>query len=416
MALWSELDRSGRLVLLGCLVCQMGLGCGYVFAPVLKHVVAEFEWSRAAFAAASAPLLLAMALSAPWIGAASERLGARAVLSGATLLLGLSLWLFSRMQSLWEFYVSCALLGVGLTGVGDVPIGAVVTRWVERGRGLALGLVYTGSNLGGAVVPVLATAIAAASSWRTALAVVGALAVAGILPFALGAVREPSARAQTRAPLGTALPEADADLGLAEALRTRSFWLLAFVLFSFYFYYLAVNQHLIAFLTDIGFSDARAAASFGGAVGLGVGAKLAMGALADRISRKRALLLNFGLLCAGSFALLGVGRPGLLPVFLVAHGFATAAENVLLPLAVVDCFGARHLARIYGALMLALLPGGVLGPVFAGAVFDAVGHYGPAFATFAALNLVALAALAGLRREHAPATAGPAGALAAARE
>ena len=79
--------------------------------------------------------------------------------------------------------------------------------------------------------------------------------------------------------------------------------------------------------------------------------------------------------------LLGVGRaPGLLPAFLVVHGFTVAAENVMLPLVVVECFGVAHLARIYGAIMLALLPGGVAGSVFAGWVFDTVGSYWTAFA------------------------------------
>ena len=84
---------------------------------------------------------------------------------------------------------------------------------------------------------------------------------------------------------------------------------------------------------------------------------------------------------------------------LAVHGFTVAAENVLLPLIVADCFGVRNMARIYGTLMLALLPGGFLGPVFAGFVFDATGGYAPAFASFAVLNAAGLGLLALVRRE-----------------
>jgi hypothetical protein len=49
--------------------------------------------------------------------------------------------------------------------------------------------------------------------------------------------------------------------------------------------------------------------------------------------------------------------------------------------------------------MLTLFPGGVLGPVFAGAVFDRFGSYVPAFAAFTVLNALALAALFALRSE-----------------
>jgi MFS family permease len=170
------------------------------------------------------------------------------------------------------------------------------------------------------------------------------------------------------------------------------------VLASFYFYYIGVNNHLVAFLSDSGLSDAEAARRFSAAVAFGVAGKIGAGLLADRIPKRTAILVNFGLMTCGSVLLLQVGRaPGLLPVFLILHGFTVAAENVVLPLIIVDCFGVRHLAQIYGAIMFALLPGGALGPMFAGWSFDTFGGYGVAFTTFAALNVVGLVALATVR-------------------
>ena len=82
---------------------------------------------------------------------------------------------------------------------------------------------------------------------------------------------------------------------------------------------------------------------------------------------RRAVLITFGALTAASWMLLALGAaPWLMPVFLTVHGFTVAAENVLLPLAVAACFGPRHLPAIYGALMLALLPGGTIGPAISG--------------------------------------------------
>ena len=384
-------------VLLGCFVAQMGLGCGYVFSATLKHVVADFEWSRAAYAAGGIPLLLAMGLSAPLVGALSERVGARSVVAGGSLLLGGSLLVLSRMESLVEFYLASALLGLGMTGVGDVVVGALASRWVREGRGLVLGVVFIGSNVGGAAVPLLAEQIAAAASWRTAFMVVAAAAVALILPVALTLLREPSTDVSEE--VGVASEGGDDSLDLSQALRTRSFWILAGALLAFYFYYLGVNQHLVAFVSDLGYSDARAAASLGLAVFLGVFAKLAMGLAADRVPTKMALIANFVLVSIGSLLVLAAASPPLLLGFLVIHGFAVAAENVVLPVVVAECFGVRHLARIYGALMITLFPGGALGPIFAGAVFDRMGSYQAAFGTFAFLNLLALVALLGLRRE-----------------
>jgi len=387
-------------VLAGCLVCQMGLGLGgYVFAVFLKPVVQELGWSRAAYSVSTLPLLLAMSIGSPVVGRLTDRLGARLVFATSISLVAITLVLMSRMQSLWEFYAYGFVLGVGVTGLGDIPAGAIVTRWFTRARGMALGVAYVGSNLGGAIVPVLATAIAVESSWREALQV---LAVGGwvfIFPAALLLVRD-------QAPQPTRAPAEDDDaptiggLDLGAACRTRSFWILLVALFTFYFYYLGVNNHLVAYLSDAGFSDTAAAWHFGYTVLIGIVGKLSVGLLADRIPIRRAMWGTFAAMTVGSLILLWVHEaPALLPLFLTVHGFTVAAENVMLPLVVAYCFGVRAVASIYGVLMLALLPGGVLGPYVAGRVFDAVGTYAPAFATFAAANVATLVLLLGVRRE-----------------
>jgi len=390
--------------LLGCLVCQMGLGFSYVFTTFLKPIVAEMGWTRTAFSAAGGPLLLSMALASPLIGNLTDRFGPRRVLALSTLLLAAALASFGGMQSLPHFYASSLLFGCALTGLGDIPVGALAARWFAKGRGLVLGIIYVGSNIGGSLVPIAATAIAARASWRTALVVLAAVALALILPFALFAVREPrlDERPEEAEPAGEEASPAGAvppSLDLAAALRTRSFWILAAALFVFYFYYLGVINHLIAFLSDRGFSDPAAARRFGGAVAVGIVGKLAIGALADRIPTKAALLANFALVALASLLLLFVAEPGVLVAFLIVHGFAVAAENVLLPLIVAECFGVAHMAQIYGAMMFALLPGGALGPIFAARMYDTLGSYQVAFTTFAVLNIASLALLCLVRRE-----------------
>jgi MFS family permease len=382
----------------------MGLGLGgYIFAVFLKPIVAEMGWTRTAFSVSGGPFLLAMSLASPVVGALTERAGARTVFSIAITLVVAALVLLSYMQSLWHFYLLGFLLGAAATGLGDIPAGAVVSQWFQRNRGLALGVVYIGSNIGGALVPIIATEIAAVSSWRVALRVLAAVGWVVILPFALWVVRERRAAGSPGAALIADPRAAGADsvapgLTLAEAMRTPSFWILVGVLFSFYFYYLGVNNHLVAFLSDAGFSDAAAARRFSAAVAVGIAGKIGMGVLADRVPIRAAIVVNFALMTAGSFILLAVGtRPELLPVFLVVHGFTVAAENVMLPLIIADCFGVRHMAQIYGAIMLVLLPGGVAGPTFAGYMFDTLGSYRMAFTTFALLNVVAVGALLLLR-------------------
>ncbi|MFP6608638.1 MAG: MFS transporter [Deltaproteobacteria bacterium] len=390
-------------VLIGCFVCQMGIGTGYAFSPLLKHIAADFEWSRAAFSVAASPLLIAMALGAPLAGTLAERFGSRWVLTGSALLLAASLGSVGLVAELWHLMLLMVGFGLALSGLGDVVTGAVASRWVSRRRGMALGLVFIGSNVGGALVPIAAESMASHEDWRFAITWIGIGTATLILPFALFAVRDRPTGEPT-GPAGNSSVTPHPSLTLPAAIRTRSFWILAFLLTTFYFYYIAVNVHLVALLTDLGISDARAAASLGFAVALGIVAKLASGAVADRFDTRRVLMANFALVALASGLLMGAGRPVLLATFLVAHGFATAAQNVMLPLAVVYAFGVEHMARIYGTLMVALLPGGVLGPIFAGWAFDRLGDYRLALALFLGLNLTALASLGWLRQETAAET------------
>ncbi len=412
-------DIRGRAlwVVLGCLVCQLGLGFSYAFGPLARDIIDEFGWTRAVFSSARAPQLWVIALASPLVGALTVRFGARSILSVSCLGLAGGFALMSGVQGLWQFTAVIVLLGFVLTGLGDIAVGAVVTQWVERGRGLALGLVYTGSNLGGALVTRVAADVADRSSWREALLVLAVAALVVLVPFALFAVRDrsegPVASAAGGAP-GSERISVEPDLDLRAAARTRSFWILGFTLFAFWFYFLAILEHFVLFLTDAGMPRSEAAAHFSNAIAMGLVSKIGFGWIADRLHPRAALLLDFGLLALSSVLLLLVGRPGALPLFVVSYGFATAARDVVTPLVVSHAFGVRFLAQIYGALMLTLLPGGTLGPIFAGLVHDRTGSYDVAFASYAALNALSFGALFWVRDERRGAGLGVARAAAGA--
>jgi MFS family permease len=402
--LWPD-DLRGRAfwVVLGCLVCQMGLGYGYVFGPLARDLLDEFGWSRAEYSAARIPQLAVMAAASPLLGILTVRFGARPILIASTALLGIAFAGVSGISSLWQLDALIMLQGLVVTGLGDISVGQMVSRWATRSRGLALGIVYTGSNLGGALMTRLAAWLADHESWRTAFAALGIGGVAVMLPCALWLVRDRPSRAEpgsADAPDPRDAP-AEPELDLRAALRTRSFWILFGSLFSFFFYFVGMLEHLVLFLTDAGMPRDQAAAHFSNAILLGMASKVGFGWIADRIPRRTAMLLDYGLLTLSSLLLLALPDPAFVIPFILSYGVATAARDVVTPLMIVECFGVRHLAAIYGAIMLALFPGGGFGPLFAATVHDRTGSYDLAFAVFAGLNLVAFGSLFLLRREGA---------------
>jgi MFS family permease len=385
------------LVIAGCLLCQVGLGFTYLFDTYLREITAEFGWSRASFSAAHASRLVALALASPLAGWATERFGPRTVLGGGLGLLAAVGLGYGRIDALWQLWPLSLAIGLVMAALGDVAVASVVTRWVGADRrGLALGLVYSGSNVGGMIAVLASTPIVEAAGWRASpltLVFGGSLV---LLPFVLWAVRLPES---TPEPGTAAAPWAFRAFDLGQALRASSFWRLFVALAVFYFYYIAVLDHLVAFLQDVGLSRSAASQAFGASILLGVASKLGIGLVFDRLPARVGLIANFAVLAVASALLAFVPAPGVLPVFVVLHGAAVAAQNVTYPVVVAHCFGVEHVARIYGVLMLALAAGGLPGSVFAGAVFDRTGSYTVAWSAFALANAAALLLLLGVRRE-----------------
>jgi len=401
-------DIWGRalLVVLGCLLVQMGLAYGYVFPALAGDIIAEMGWTRAEFSFARLPQLAAMAAASPFVGLLSVRYGARRIILFAIALLGTVFLLFPKVDGLYQYYALMMITGLALTGVGDITVAHLVSQWVSRSRGLALGLVYAGSNIGGVLLVPAVVALAEETDWRQSLFAMGVGAFVVLLPASLWLVREKDdSRTGTPEadPTETQRPhrrlESDSDLGLRTALRTRSFWILFFSLFTFFFYFLALLEHMVLYFTDQGVERSQAVRLYATAIGLGVWSKILLGLVADRIHEKHSVLVDYGVLALSSLLLLVSPDSRLLYVFVGSFGFAYAARDVVYPLIVSYCFGARYMAPIYGALMLTLVLG-ASGPLFAAAVHDHFGSYAIAFRTFALLNCTALLGLFLLRDER----------------
>ena len=405
--LLGDLRGPGLWVVLGCLVCQLGLGYGYVFGPLAGDIIGEFGWTRAQYSSARAPQLFVIAAMSPLVGVLTVRWGARPILIVSSMLIGVCFLLFSQIQTLWHLYGVVLVLGLAIAGLGDLTVGQVVTQWIRRRRGLALGIVYTGSNLAGWLLVPIAVDVAERTNWRDALFQMGLAAFVVILPAALWLVRE--RRPSLVEPVATVPADesgsasrvaAEGDLDLRQALRTRSFWILTATLFSFFFYFIGMLEHLVLFLTDQGMPLGDATYYFSTAIGFGLISKILLGALADLIPERASIVVDFLLLALSSGVLLWLPDERMIWVFIVSYGFGTAARDVVYPLVINHCFGERYMAEIYGAMLLALMPGGALGPIFAAAIHDATGSYEAAFVSFACLNVSAVGGLLLLRRER----------------
>lgn len=369
-------------------------GFTYTFSTFLKPLTQEFGWSRAETATAFSLYLLVAGLVLPAWGWLIDHIGARWVFLLSALIDGAALLLLSAVHSLSGFYALYLFLGVGLAGIGPMPVGKVITQWFVAKRGLAMGIALVGASGGGLVLVPLCGFLIAEYSWRVGYQVLAGLSLFGMLPLVwffvvnspeekgLKALGQESSTAR-RTPL-TPEPQQDVrDWTLRQALSTPTFWLLGLAFCLGLMAAGAVHAHQVAFFQDAGYSLEFAATITGISLGMSMAGRFLAGWVSEHVRHPHAILAGCLVMQAVGIGVLlfleGLGFWAL-TLFVAFFGLGYGGMIVLWPLTVGHDFGRRSFGAIAGALgTLGLSIGGALGPVIAGVLYDNTGSYDWAF-------------------------------------
>ena len=130
----------------------MGLGLTYIRTGMAVDLVEGLHLTRSELSSVALPQLIFQSLASPLVGWLTVRLGASRVLAAAATLFAFVFFGFSRIDSLTGLYVVIAGVGLCAAGMGDITVGHVISQWFKKNRGLALGIAYAGSNLGGSLI------------------------------------------------------------------------------------------------------------------------------------------------------------------------------------------------------------------------------------------------------------------------
>jgi OFA family oxalate/formate antiporter-like MFS transporter len=101
--------------------------------------------------------VLITGILAIYIGRLTDRFGARIIVAGCGLFLGLAYILTSRLQSLSQFYLFYGVLGgIGMSGM-IVPMMSLVIRWFVKRRALMSGILVAGPGFGIITIPLFSS-------------------------------------------------------------------------------------------------------------------------------------------------------------------------------------------------------------------------------------------------------------------
>ena len=375
----------GWAVLAACVVISlMTTGVQTCFGVFLKPLQDDFGWTRAAVSLVPSINLLVTCLCFPIAGWFSDTHGPKAIVALGGLSVGLGMVLASRISAPWQLYVYYGVMvGIGV-GCASTPATATVTRWFERRRGLALGIVQTGTALGTMALAPLAGYLVSAHGWRTAFLVIGLLAGAVVIAALVLRKQPPGGLPPNERAAGS--PEAgeasfpDTGLSLGEALRTRAFWLM-FLLYALGYGTLVMTTgHLVACAEDAGIAGGTAA-SFLSALGAGnIVGFIGGGMAADRLGRKRVMIVSLVVQAALLVWLINAGSAWMFYVFAALWGVTVGGWAPLMPVVAGELFGLRRIGSIVGAMGWTYGVGGSIGLAFGGYVFTATDSYTAAFA------------------------------------
>lgn len=372
-------------------------GIHFAFGVFLKPVAEEFQWGRGATAFAFTLLWWVSSPAGLLLGYLSDRIGTRKILVFGAIVFGLGIFLSSRIENLWQFYLYFGVLaGIG-KAADRAPLLSAILQFFRRRKGLAMGITLSGTGVGTLVFPWLARYVISVVDWRAAFAAMGLLAWLILLPAAF-VIRKPKP--------GEAEPESsdaitnhidakgilgteDKDWTVLEVLKNRAFWIFVAAGLACCVSHSLPLAHIVAYASDRGIADLSAATILG-IIGVSAAAgRLIWGVTSDIIGGRKTV---FCCITLQTLAMFLVAFANSLPAFyLFAVGFGLAYGGVLPLYAVVtrELFGMRRFGTVYGMHSFATSIGMGGGGIVGGYLFDFSGSYFVPLMTSTVLGLIA---------------------------
>jgi MFS family permease len=315
-------------------------------------------------------------------------------------------WLLLAFTTSFVAYIVAygLLLGPAMSLAGAVLPPTLVTRWFNRNRGLAIGIVH---------LPVIVSILPVFGNWviehygvETLFLGLAALSAFVLFPVALLVIDHPPGETASAA---TQIPGKNSPVGgltVPQLLKNPFFWSLALAVSAMNTSVTLLGVHLVSMAEAWGFSRDNGALLASTMSLCGMAGSILFGIIADRLGGARtvALVVFDGMVL---WLMLQFGLP--FPALLVVIGIMGMHGSAGIPSAsraYADALGTASFSRAYGLSATVTLPLTVICIIGTGTVFRLTHHYTITLAVMAAYcGIGVLLALFAARRTRRPATA-----------
>ena len=366
----------------------------------------EFGWSTTLIAVGFAMNRLESGLLGPIQGWMVDRFGPRVVMRIGAVVLWAGLLLFSTLQNAFQFFAYFFIVAIGASLAGFLTVVTAVVGWFERRRSAALAVAQAGFPVGGIIVPAVVFSL---TTWGWRATAVGTAWIILVAVLALAHVMHGSPEEMGQEIDGDAPPDdpgplddseaprpsrrrTDRDFTLAEAVRTRAFWMLNLGHATALLVVGSTMAHLSIYLTEEqGFSLTQAGFLGTALMLTQLVGQTAGGWLGDRYSKQRLVTGAMGGHLVGMVLFTFASAPWMVWAFVPFHGLAWGIRGPLLQAMRADYFGTSSFGRIMGWSSMIMMLGTMSGPIVVGLLRDATGSYTLGFTVITAGASLAIA-------------------------
>lgn len=312
-----------------------------------------------------------------------------------TLLLATGYFMYSKIVSLTNVYVIHVLFAGALASAGLVVNVMLVSRWFNRHRGTALGIILMGTSLGNMIVPKINVQLIQNFQWRPSfvyLAIVPLILVPVILfiikeyPSTIGEKPDGADVDGTDSTSAEQIEKGGMEYGAA--MKDRNFWELTLIAMCTFYAILALADHMFLYMTGEGHSPQTAASGLTVLFGLALVGKFFFGFLSDHMNKRQVFNINIGTMFAGVTVLV-ISPQALLWPAVVLIGLGWGGLYTLLQILTAHIFGMKAFGKIMGTMSVLDAFGGGMGMWLTGVLFDKSGSYSLPFSVIAVLVGVA---------------------------
>ena len=359
----------------------------------------EFGWSRTQLSIAFSVGQLEASVMGPIIGMLVDRIGSRKVVFIGISIIGVGFVLLSLVSTIWMFYLAFAVLMIGASAGGWLPMMTAINNWFDKRRSIAMGFGGLGFSVGSfLLVPALAWVVNPNHyGWQSTSLTLGLFFIVCAYPVSTlirnipedyGEVPDGIGYLNTNQTGNTIVETQTYDplYKMKDILKIPAFWIISICHGMSTMLIGTMTVHLILALKDQGISVQTGAWIWGFTLGFSGLCQIFGGWIGDKVPKNLALCFFGCVQAIGVVTATFINSVYYAPIFIVIYGLGFGARMPLGTAIRGEYFGRKAFGKVLGWSMMPMMLLMMMGPLVAGKMYDIYGTYDGAFYLLAAVG------------------------------